>query len=257
MKLTFLGSGDAFVLSAMNFQSNLLLESSSGKRFLIDCGSDARNSLDALGYSYKDIHGVYISHLHADHIGGLEWLGFSSYFDPTAESPEIFVHKSLKKPLWDNSLSGGMAGLEEKEATLETFFKVNSIAKSFSWEGTQFELVEMTHIYNHKKKQPCFGLFFKVGTRKILFTSDTRFIPDELMPYYKASDLILHECETAPFKSGVHCHYTELVGLPPEIKKKMWLYHFNRGDLPDCQKDGFRGFITKQKSFDLLASSTY
>ena len=257
MRLTFLGSGDAFVFSEMNYQSNLILESQSGKRLLIDCGSDIRNSLREIGYNHKDIDAVYISHLHADHIGGLEWLGFSTYFDPTAKSPNMFIHNTLEKRLWENSLSGGMAGLEEKEATLETFFRVNSSQKKFEWEGVKFEMIEMTHVFNHKRKQPCFGLFFDVEGRKILFTSDTRFIPDELMPYYEKADLILHECETSPFKSGVHCHYTELQTLPAKIKEKIWLYHYNKGPLPDAKKDGFKGYILKQKIFELLKSSTY
>lgn len=257
MKLTFLGAGDAFVLSGTNYQSNLLLESKSGHRLLIDCGSDVRNSLNALGYNHRDINAVYISHLHADHIGGLEWLGFSTFFDPGASSPEMFIHDCLVDKIWDNSLSGGMAGLEDKPSNLNTYFKVHSTKKNFNWEHTSFELIEMTHIYNFKKKQPCYGLYFIVKNKKILFTSDTRFIPDELMPYYKSADLIFHECETAPFKSGVHCHYSELITLPLELRNKMWLYHYNKGELPDAKKDGFRGYIKMQDSFDLLDSSIY
>ena len=55
----------------------MILESEDGSKLLIDCGTDARHSLHELGLSYKDIEHVYISHLHADHAGGLEWLGFS------------------------------------------------------------------------------------------------------------------------------------------------------------------------------------
>ncbi len=66
MKLTFLGSSAAFESIADNYQSNLLLESSGQKKLLIDCGSDARRSLHAVGLSCKDITHVYISHLHAD-----------------------------------------------------------------------------------------------------------------------------------------------------------------------------------------------
>ena len=51
------------------------------KYLLIDCGSDARHSLAAAGYSFNEIDNIFISHLHADHIGGLEWLGFSRLYD--------------------------------------------------------------------------------------------------------------------------------------------------------------------------------
>ncbi|CAA9435206.1 MAG: Ribonuclease Z, partial [uncultured Phycisphaerae bacterium] len=71
MKLTFLGTGSAFTLA--NYQSNMLLEDS-GKRLLIDCGGDARHAMAAAGYKAADVDALYVSHLHADHIGGIEWL---------------------------------------------------------------------------------------------------------------------------------------------------------------------------------------
>src|SRR5215813_8474415 len=72
MKLTFIGTGSAFTMD--NFQSNMLLEDS-GKRLLIDAGGDVRFALAKVGLGAKDIDALYISHLHADHIGGIEWLG--------------------------------------------------------------------------------------------------------------------------------------------------------------------------------------
>lgn len=257
MKLTFLGSGDAFVLWEKNFQSNLLLEAPSGKRLLVDCGSDIRNSLAALGFDSSSLEAVYISHLHGDHIGGLEWLAYQSYFKQAREKPRLFIHESLSEKIWDNCLSGGLASLKSKEATLETFFEVNSLQKDFFWEKSHFSLIQMTHVFNGKDKQPCFGLFFHVEGKKILFTSDTQFIPEELMTYYKSADLIFHDCETMPFKSGVHASYTDLVTLPLEIKSKMWLYHYNEGTLPQAKKDGFKGFVSRQDSFDLLRPEIY
>ena len=72
-RLTFAGAGSAFTTDADNFQSNMVIETAEG-RLLIDCGGDARHSTKALGLKPRDIDAVYISHLHADHIGGLEWL---------------------------------------------------------------------------------------------------------------------------------------------------------------------------------------
>jgi ribonuclease BN (tRNA processing enzyme) len=87
MELVALGTGSAFTLK--NFQSNYLLKGE--KNLLIDCGGDIRFSLKEQNMSYKDIDAVYISHLHADHQGGLEYLAFCSYFDPS---------KKKNNPLW-------------------------------------------------------------------------------------------------------------------------------------------------------------
>ena len=105
MKLTFIGTGSAFTMS--NFQSNMLLDDS-GKRLLIDCGGDARHALARVGLGARDIDALYVSHLHADHIGGIEWLGFSRYFGK-GPKPDLYVNERLSHSLWEKSLRGGMA----------------------------------------------------------------------------------------------------------------------------------------------------
>lgn len=66
------------------------------KHLLIDAGTDIRFSLRRRDYSYKDIDAIYLSHLHSDHIGGLEYLAFASYFDPTIEDKiQLFGNNKL------------------------------------------------------------------------------------------------------------------------------------------------------------------
>ena len=98
MKITALGTGSAFTLK--NYQSNFLIERND-KKLLLDCGQDVRHPLNNLGLTYKDIDAVYISHMHADHVGSMEWLGFCKLFDPTQEKqPVLFVEGGLSVDLW-------------------------------------------------------------------------------------------------------------------------------------------------------------
>src|SRR5579862_6482503 len=124
MKLTFLGTGSAFTVSG-NYQSNMVLESDTKKMLLIDCGSDARHSLNELGLSYRDIHSVYVSHLHADHVGGLEWLAFNTKFDSTIQKPNLFISEHLVHDLWNKTLSGGLSSIQDEIVTLSSFFQVH------------------------------------------------------------------------------------------------------------------------------------
>lgn len=252
MKLTFIGSGSAFTVGNDNFQSNILLDCGTDRKLLFDCGTDARHALHAIGVHYSDITDVFISHLHADHMGGLEWLGFTRKFDNNFQRPRLFISKSIAQIIWDNSLAGSMNSIEGENCTLETYFDVHEIERngSFEWEGITFRLVQTIHIMNGYALASCHGLLFQVNNKMIYITADTQFAPYLLDCVYQQADIIFHDCETANVPSGVHPHYDDLCTLPDNIKQKMWLYHYNPGPLPDAEHQGFRGFVKRGQSFE-------
>nr|MBC8427564.1 MBL fold metallo-hydrolase [Pseudomonadota bacterium] len=207
-EMCFLGSGAAFTMT--NRQSNILLTGDNGKNLLIDCGGDIRHSLWRTDKSHLDIDAVYISHLHSDHAGGLEWLSLMSYFDPRYKGqPKLYIHEKLRTRLWKNVLSGGLETIQTKVADLNTFFDVKTIKKNsfFSWERTEFQLVQTVHVVSGREFENSYGLLFEAGGKKIFFTSDSQYAPNQLKDFYNISDVIFHDCETLPFKSGVHAHY--------------------------------------------------
>ena len=251
LKFTFLGSGSAFTVGEANYQSNILIEDlKTNKKLLFDCGSDARLSCHEQGYSVFDIDSVYISHVHADHTGGLEWLGFSRYFIPDLEISNLYVSQDIIPLLWQ-TLAPGMSSLEDRQASLATYFKVHPINlnRKFIWQGQLFQLQYSRHVVNNGVELPCYGLSFNINGKIIYISSDSLCLYDKHFDLYEASDLIFHDCETLAFKSGVHANYGDLVLLPEHIKNKMWLYHFNNGLKPDPTKDGFKGFVQKGQIF--------
>lgn len=261
MKLIFLGSGSAFTIGADNYQSNMLLINERGQKLLIDCGSDIRFSMHAAGYSHLDITDIYISHLNADRVGGLEFVGFKTKFDPNCDRPNLYISKDLAEPLWDNTLSGGMRSIGGDVTDLETFFSVKNIGRerTFVWEGIEFYLAKTVYLNNGYSTIPSYGLFFKLAETKILLTTDTRIAFETLGEFYDRADIIFHDCETSRFPSSVHAHYNDLVKLPEKLRKKMWLYGYQPGKLPNAKKDGFCGFIKRGQVFetsDLLVHST-
>jgi len=253
MQLIFLGSGSAFTFDTENYNSNMLLTDPSIKSILlIDCGSDVRNSLHKLGYGYSDISDVYISHLHADHAGGVEWLGLANKFNTPGIKPNLFTNHNIAHTLWENTLAGGMSTIEGVKASIENFFSIHEIADndSFVWENITFKTVQTIHVMNDKQLVPSYGLFFTINQKNIFITTDTQFTPKELNQFYLKADIIFHDCETSIRPSGVHSHFNQLIKLDPTIKAKMWLYHYNPGPLPDAQAEGFLGFVKRGQIFD-------
>jgi len=254
MKLTFLGTGSAFTTDPNNFQSNLLLEHD-GERLLLDCGGDARWSLSQLGLGAADIKAIYISHNHADHIGGLEWLAFSTYFNPKLGRPDLFASADVLRELWSHGLKAGLGSLEGELAGLGTYFVPQGIRANghFTWAGIDFQVVQVVHFMNGFAIVPSYGLFWtspETG-KKIFWTSDTQFCPNQIKVFYKQADIIFQDCETSPFKSGVHAHYSDLLTLPDDVRAKMVLYHYQPGMLPDAVAAGFRQFAKKHDVFEL------
>lgn len=253
MKLLFLGSGSAFTIGSDNFQSNMLFISESNRKLLIDCGTDIRFSLYQAGLSYQDITDIYISHLHSDHVGGLEYIGFSTKFDPSCPKPILHLSQDIAVDLWHKSLAGGMEAIEGELACLETFFDIRPLKPNgcFSWENIQFRLVKLNHVDTGFILMPAYGLFFEINGQKIFLSNDTKLCLERLQFYYETADLIFHDCEITHFPTTVHAHYTELAALPLDIKAKIWLYGYQQGTLPDALKDGFLGFVKRGQIFNL------
>lgn len=253
MQLLFLGAGSGLARDLNNFQSNMLLLADNGKKLLIDCGTDIRFSLLKAGYLPKDVDAVYASHLHADHVGGLEWFALQRKFVTRSTFPELIIHEQLIHRLWDHCLSGGLKTLRDKEATVNDYFKVTAVKDKelFEWEGLQLSLVKSIHIFSNKVLMPSYGLEIGYQGKTYFITTDAQFTPEYFEEYYRRATLIFHDCETKEIPSTVHAHFNELDTLAPEIKEKMWLYHYNDGELPDARSNGFLGFIHCGQIVDL------
>jgi ribonuclease BN (tRNA processing enzyme) len=237
----------------------MLITSASGRTMLIDCGGDVRFSLAESGVSVRDIDAIYVSHLHSDHIGGLEWIALSRFFGPGAQSPKLFVEEDLMHELWNHSLKGGLGCIQGKRMDISDYFDCHPVAEggSFVWEDLRFSLVRMPHIMCEKKNHDSHGLRIDAtdhGGVSVFISADTEFHPEMLLKLTTGADLIFHDCETSPLRTGVHAHYEDLRTLPPGVKEKMWLYHYQSPSRYDALADGFRGFVKKGQEFDLTAN---
>lgn len=72
-KITMLGIGHGFTFDLFN--TCFLLENDK-QNFLVDTGGGVEivKNLNAKGFKLTDIHDIFISHCHTDHILGLAWI---------------------------------------------------------------------------------------------------------------------------------------------------------------------------------------
>ena len=272
MEMLFVGTGAAFTLpprdqagrasEKRNWQSNVVLRATSGQTLCIDCGGDARHSFWEQGLTHRDVGSVYITHPHADHIGGLEWLAFSSRFDPGYRGlgvegrPILWVPRSYEHSLWEHSLRGGLRAIHGADMELADFFDVRPVDEGFSFGGTSFKTVPGDHIDGGSWVMRSYGLLFGDRGKRVYFSGDVS-RTDQLMEAYEEADLIFHDCEILPFETQVHVHIEHLRQLPVELRQRMWLYGYQPGPRPDIREDGFRGFVSPGQRFALHESVTF
>lgn len=269
MKIKFLGVGSAFTTPEY-YQSNMLITARSGRQLLLDCGSDIRFSLreaetsDADGVTDislqeaapgEEIDAIYISHLHADHIGGMEWMAFKTYFSLNPKKPKLFMEKTLMHRMWDHSLRGGLGYIEGKLMHLTDYFDCRPIADggSFQWEDIRFVMVKMPHVVTGYENHHSYGLLMEDSAYpgyKVFLTTDTQFSSGIIGKIGEKAATIFHDCETNSLKTVVHAHYDDLRTLPAALRQKMWLYHYQPHPTRQPEADGFRGFVRKGQEFE-------
>lgn len=249
--------------------SNMLIEKD-GEYLLIDAGGDARHTLSQLGIPLSKITAAYCSHTHGDHAYGFEWYMLLKYFleiNQGKARPLLFGASDVIDRLWEQALSASLETIENtREATLTSFVEVRAFdpknPQPFIWKDIEFQPIQTVHVMSGRKLQPSWGLLIQervdllpLGTpprKKIFITTDTQFAPYQLKRFYDEADVIFHDCETLPFKSGVHAHFEDLkASLNKATKNKMWLYH-NQPNPPheEAKAAGFQGFVAAGQVFE-------
>ena len=256
---TFLGIGNAF--AKRNFQSNALLESwrlGPGRQeapdevLLIDFGTAGPQALhqlkDITGFEYLNHQGavaypkigsVFITHLHSDHIGGLEELALWNTFAYGSGAgpgfrPQLISSPEILENLWTHSLQGGLGVLTGRRAGLNDYFVLRPVgpgapAAHFTWtERYTLEPFETDHIrIGVKYDWPSLGLLLRdTGAgATVFFSGDTGFDFEAYAEKMAQARLCFHEVHLPDEDLPVHSSLRQLRTLPEAIRRKTHLYH--------------------------------
>jgi len=229
MEIIPLGVGEAFAKTL--FQTNFLVRPAEGEPFLVDFGHTGSRALRALGVELRSVSRVLVSHLHGDHIGGLEELGFSGYF-AWGERPVLYLPESVLPFLWEHALLAGMGQrLKARDGTffdagVETYFDVRPVAPL-----TPFDLGSVrVHPFStpHIPGRPSWGfrLEDRATGKAAMLTCDSRFHPGNLARYGAGASVVFHDCQLVTNGAHIHATLEELLTLPPAAQERILLVHY-------------------------------
>lgn len=219
MKLTVVGSGDAFCAGGALHSCNLL-EHAAGK-IMLECGPGVLAGMKRLGISTSAPDAVLVSHLHGDHFGGVPFLFLEYLFENPRQRPLTLIGPPT---ILERSFAL-YAALYRELQSFELPFAIEVIELSpgsrASAAGFEIEAFEVPH-----NAEP-FALGYRVVSPEgtFLFSGDSAWT-DAFVEKSRDTDLFLCECCCIEPTIPMHTSYTELLANRDRLGcKRLLLTH--------------------------------
>ena len=224
-RLLSLGVGDAF--SALHYSSCFALEAK-GQWLLMDCPHPIRKMLHeatrsaGLAFDVDRFQAVILTHLHGDHVSGLDTLAFYFRYVLKRKLP-VITHPEVASRLWTKHLAGGMEySLQEPDQPAvcrpaSEFIEIIPLEENQTLIQGPFTLRCRRTIHNI----PTIALQVHAAGRTLGYSADTAYDPS-LIEWLAPADLIVHEA----CSGFMHTPYENLLALPAELRAKMRILHY-------------------------------
>jgi len=191
-----------------------------GQKFVFDAGRGALQRLTQLKVRWQDVQGVFLTHLHSDHVVGFPDLWLTGWL--------VGSGRNVPLQVW------GPRGTKKMMSHLEQAYEydirirlyddraapdgVVLLAEDIS-EGVVYDKggVKITAFeVDHTPIKPAFGYRIDYAGRSVVLSGDTR-VSENLIRYVQGVDVLVHEV-VAP-------ETFQRAGAPPERAKSVIAHH--------------------------------
>jgi ribonuclease BN (tRNA processing enzyme) len=235
----FVGSGDAFG-SGGRFQTCILVDGPR-TRFAIDFGASSLVALAQQGIEHNRIDAVLLTHLHADHCGGVPFLLM-----------DAMLAARRSRPLVVAGPPGTRAHLERLAEAL--FPGMHVMVPRFPLEYRELAIGEPNHVLDlvvtpgparHTRETNPTALRVEVGDRVVAYTGDGEWTP-ALAAIGQGADLLIAEAYYYAKPVKWHLNYPDVKAHRGEFgARRILLTHMSRemldrrSEIPEeCAEDG-------------------
>ncbi len=198
IRVTLLGTGTPSPRMD-RFGPSTLVEAGD-KTYLFDAGRGAIQRLEQIGVSYRELDGIFLTHLHSDHVVGLPDLWLTGW-----------LMSARSTPLRVFGPEGTRALVEHLTQAFEYDTGIRISDDGRSPEGAELEVIELTDGYeweedgvtiraflvDHRPIEPAFGFRVDYEGNSVALSGDTRY-SESLIRNATGVDVLIHEVADAP-----------------------------------------------------------
>ncbi len=174
------------------------LVSAGGKYFLFDAGRGATIRLQQAGISPNLIDQVFLTHLHSDHVSGLDDLWITGWVWQRQQNLKVFGPQGTDQLVQglrdayspDIAYRHANSGLDDEKAHIES----KEIEEGIIYKNAGVTI--RAFLVDHKPVEPAFGYRIEFGERVIIISGDTTYT-DTVVEQASDADVLIHEIAAA------------------------------------------------------------
>lgn len=218
ISVTLLGTGCP--PAVMNRFGPSTLVQAGGQKLVFDAGRGALQRLTQLGVRWQDVQGVFLTHLHSDHVVGFPDLWLTGWL--------VAPGRNVPLSVWGPSGTSSM--MDHLEQAYQADIKVRIANDGAAPDGVRILAHDIAEgvVYDrggvrvtafevdHAALKPAFGYRIEYAGRSVVLSGDTR-LSENLIRHAQGVDLLVHEV----FVPST----LDRAGVPPDRAKKIIAYH--------------------------------
>jgi ribonuclease BN (tRNA processing enzyme) len=204
MKITILGSGDAFGTGG-RFNTCLHVEAA-GQRMLVDCGSSGMVALNKAGIQRNGLSTLLFTHFHGDHFGGLPAFLLDAQFVSRRREPLAIAGPAGIEHRARHAVETDFPGASTNAWRFPITYVEITPEQPATLSGIEVTAFPMVH---DERAGPCQGYRLSAGGKLFAFSGDTAWT-DALIPLAAGADALLIECYTFDLNLANHLDYRTL-----------------------------------------------
>lgn len=251
MKITFIGCGDAF---SDKLGNNSALLEFNDTNLLIDIPDSNYSRIKNTNKEYSDIENIFITHLHADHINGLERFAYyRKYATPVVRpnektsKPNLFIPETIYNGIWD-SVKHGLGITTDGTKRLEDYFNVHLVNlrknnPSFTINNVEFFVTNSNHVPN----MDVYGLYVP---KEFYYSADSVYDDSAILNYLYDVKKIFHDIHFFDAKIPVHASIRDFYHWSKKDKEKIFAMHYDDSKVEFDIIDGIK-LVKPYKSIEI------